>query len=166
MRLHTTPVTLLRSLRPCRLLEANVRKAFVAAPGCVLLGADYRAIELRMMAHFRWAIAAAAAAWAASVLAAARPHRHAADHVLWLLLRRRPLTSFCSQDEKLLATFQDGQHDPFRLLAAKWLGKELGQVGCGAAHFPASSGVYWTSPISHVAPPASACRRFRRRIGS
>ncbi|PSC72337.1 helicase and polymerase-containing TEBICHI, partial [Micractinium conductrix] len=35
-----------------RLSEANVRAALVAAPGCVLLSADYRQIELHMLAHF------------------------------------------------------------------------------------------------------------------
>lgn len=40
---------------PCRLSEANVRAALVAAPGCVLLSADYRQIELHMLAHFRCA---------------------------------------------------------------------------------------------------------------
>lgn len=40
---------------PCRSLgEANVRKGLAAAPGCVILSADYRQIELRMLAHFRW----------------------------------------------------------------------------------------------------------------
>lgn len=37
-----------------RLLEANVRAALVAGPGCVLLGADYRQMEARLMAHIRW----------------------------------------------------------------------------------------------------------------
>ncbi|KAL4426098.1 hypothetical protein ABPG77_002684 [Micractinium sp. CCAP 211/92] len=32
--------------------EANVRKGLAAAPGCVILSADYRQIELRMLAHF------------------------------------------------------------------------------------------------------------------
>lgn len=33
--------------------EACPRKGFVAAPGCVLLSADYKQAELRLMAHFR-----------------------------------------------------------------------------------------------------------------
>lgn len=39
---------------PRRRLDANVRAALVAGPGCVLLGADYRQMEARLMAHFRW----------------------------------------------------------------------------------------------------------------
>lgn len=31
---------------------SNMRRAFVAPPGCVLLSADYRQIELRLIAHF------------------------------------------------------------------------------------------------------------------
>lgn len=31
---------------------ANIRSLLVAAPGCLLLSADYRQVELRMMAHF------------------------------------------------------------------------------------------------------------------
>ncbi|PRW44411.1 helicase and polymerase-containing TEBICHI isoform X1 [Chlorella sorokiniana] len=34
------------------LRTANLRAAFVAPPGCVLLSADYRQIEFRLMAHF------------------------------------------------------------------------------------------------------------------
>lgn len=34
--------------------EACPRRGFVAAPGCVLLSADYKQAELRLMAHFRW----------------------------------------------------------------------------------------------------------------
>jgi hypothetical protein len=34
------------------LQESNVRAAFVAPPGWVLLGADYKQLELRLMAHF------------------------------------------------------------------------------------------------------------------
>lgn len=34
------------------LQESNIRAAFVAPPGWVLLGADYRQLELRLMAHF------------------------------------------------------------------------------------------------------------------
>ena len=33
--------------------EACPRKGFVAAPGCVLLSADWKQAELRLMAHFR-----------------------------------------------------------------------------------------------------------------
>lgn len=32
--------------------QVNIRAAFVAPPGCVLLSADYGQIELRLMAHF------------------------------------------------------------------------------------------------------------------
>jgi hypothetical protein len=32
--------------------ESNIRAAFVAPPGWVLLGADYKQLELRLMAHF------------------------------------------------------------------------------------------------------------------
>jgi DNA polymerase theta len=32
--------------------DCNLRRAFVAPPGCVLLSADYRQLELRLMAHF------------------------------------------------------------------------------------------------------------------
>lgn len=32
--------------------QSNIRAGFVAAPGCVLLAADYSQIELRLMAHF------------------------------------------------------------------------------------------------------------------
>lgn len=35
-----------------RVEVCNIRSAFVAAPGCVLLAADYCQIELRLMAHF------------------------------------------------------------------------------------------------------------------
>lgn len=31
--------------------EINIRAAFVAPPGWLLLGADYRQLELRLMAH-------------------------------------------------------------------------------------------------------------------
>jgi hypothetical protein len=31
----------------------NMRCALVAPPGCLLLSADYRQIEFRLMAHFR-----------------------------------------------------------------------------------------------------------------
>lgn len=39
--------------------EACPRRGFVAAPGCVLLSADYKQAELRLMAHFRWGQATA-----------------------------------------------------------------------------------------------------------
>ncbi|EFN55218.1 hypothetical protein CHLNCDRAFT_52598 [Chlorella variabilis] len=58
---------------------ANLRAAFVAPPGCVLLSADYRQIEFRLMAHF-------------------------------------------SGDPGLARVFSEDGADPFRLLAAQWLG--------------------------------------------
>ncbi|GAB4817305.1 hypothetical protein N2152v2_004351 [Parachlorella kessleri] len=63
----------------------SMRSAFVAPPGKLLLSADYRQIELRLMAHF-------------------------------------------SRDASLLKLFAEEGGDPFRVLAAQWLGVHEGQV--------------------------------------
>lgn len=62
----------------------NIRAAFVAGEGRVLLSADYAQVEFRLLAHF-------------------------------------------TGDPVLLGCFSSGQ-DPFRNLAASWLGKPVGEV--------------------------------------
>jgi DNA polymerase theta len=64
---------------------SNLRAAFVAPPGWVLISADYCQIELRMMAHF-------------------------------------------SGDAVLLKTLAAGDKDPFKQLAAEWLGGKVEEV--------------------------------------
>lgn len=65
--------------------SVNIRAAFVAPPGYVLLALDYKQIELRMMAHL-------------------------------------------SGDAGLVAMLCDSSKDPFRCLAAGWLGCGEDQV--------------------------------------
>lgn len=69
---HALPCPLPPPRPARRRLEANVRAALVAGPGCLLLGADYRQMELRLMAHFRWASGWAPAG--ASLLRCERRH--------------------------------------------------------------------------------------------
>jgi hypothetical protein len=88
-------------------ITCNIRAAFVAPPGWVMLGADYCQLELRLMAHF-------------------------------------------SGDAGLRAMLAQPGGDPFRLLAARWLGvAKPEQVGAGWL-WPAGScaaGVVWASPV-------------------
>jgi hypothetical protein len=54
---HTLPCAAQRAQRTALLFrrpqEASVRRALVAAPGFTLLSADYRQVELRILAHLR-----------------------------------------------------------------------------------------------------------------
>ncbi len=66
---------------PGQSITCNIRAAFVAPPGWVMLGADYCQLELRLMAHL-------------------------------------------SGDEALCDMLRHQANDPFKALAARWLGAD------------------------------------------
>lgn len=139
--------------------QVNIRSAFVAPPGCVMLSADYAQIELRLVG----AVGRLGTAWASNSVSSKGGVRAAADcnvampsnnlmcHDLQACIHKPLLfvpraaamhshMSVCcvcaclqmahlSGDPQMLVALAPHQQDPFVAMAAQWLKVNQAQVG-------------------------------------
>lgn len=142
------------------MLDINVRDSFVAPAGKLLLSADYSQIELRLLAHVRWACRAQhSAALLKYGRTAALPvyllvwSFHVCDkcvRIAYDWLSPVLLLPACSEDRLLRQILSQSTCDVFNLIAAALQqaggGRESWLSGAGAG--AANGGWQWRPPVS------------------